>query len=203
MCYKIKDCSHISKCVHWHYRSLAVKTKDSKTVCGVKDVVWTDDNTARHCDFLEASFATLPGTKDKCRQSCIKLQNCTHFTWNTELQGTCQLKSGRIHFKDAYVTSDETMTCGIVEQAVTSWKKDNYSNSCEFRGNNFMTLENIDATKCRLTCVSNKLCNHFTWIEQTFLLKSGKIFKSDAVFNNDPFSVCGFISERLYWYYLT
>ena len=90
------------------------------------------------------------------------------------------------------------MTCGIVEQPVRSWNKGNYADSCEFRGNNFATLQNINATSCRMQCLENKLCNHYTLVNKTCSLKSGKVTKNDAVFNNDPFSECGFVEERLY-----
>ena len=99
---------------------------------------------------------------------------------------------------DAYVTSDEMMTCGIVEQHVRFWNKENFADSCEFRGNNFLTLQNINATRCRVECLENKLCNHYTLVNETCYLKSGKVTKSDAVFNNDPLSECGFVEQRLY-----
>lgn len=100
-------------------KSDAVPTKDSTMVCGIiiesLRIQWNGTNLAKSCDFHGNDMFNVRTNAEDCRDKCAQTPNCTNFTWNTYLGGTCWLKSGTVSKSDAVPARNPTMICGVVK----------------------------------------------------------------------------------------
>ncbi len=73
----------------------------------------------------------------------------------------------------------------------------NWALNCDFPGNDVTSVK-TPSELCSEKCQQNPICTHYAWTRYdggTCWLKSGKICKDKAVWNNAVGSVCGVVRE--------
>ena len=80
---------------------------------------WNGQDWAFQCDFDGNDIERRSTEAPLCGPTCLGHVECTHFTWNTYLGGSCWLKRGKVSKEDAFRTNDPTMVCGVVHNKDT------------------------------------------------------------------------------------
>ncbi|CAF3415938.1 unnamed protein product [Rotaria sp. Silwood1] len=184
-------------------------------ICGVRDdihpgvtnsiILWNETNWAMSCDFNGNDLSYIKISSELCRDKCVQIQLCTHYTWTNWNGGTCWMKKGNVSKDDAHSTNDKNMICGIVnntQQGVTNsiilWNETNWAMSCDFHGNDLSHVE-ISSELCRGKCAQTQQCTHYTWTNWnggTCWMKKGNVSRDDAFLTNNPTMIC---DQTVYW----
>ena len=77
------------------------------------EIQWNIGDWANACKFQGNDIGSVKGTSVSCRASCLNNNDCTHYTWTNDNPGTCWMMSGQVNRKDAILTNDYSMECGI------------------------------------------------------------------------------------------
>ena len=73
----------------------------------------------------------------------------------------------------------------------------NWAFACDFPGNDMGNVQ-VSGADCGGRCAQTSSCTHFTWTsynDGTCWMKSGSVFKNDAVSTNDNSMVCGVLDN--------
>ena len=160
-----------------------------------------------------------PTTLDQCVKLCLGNANCNYFTYRND---HCHLKWLTWEWMASAVEVDEDeVACGYVTDRVNEhvvgvlkielqynlffqvssrmWFggenfKVTWAYGCDYYGNDIASLS-IANGKCGRSCLNNKECTHFTWLDGTCYLKHVSNRKDAKDFNVDG-AFCGFIETR-------
>lgn len=130
-------CAQTSGCTHytWAWGTCWMKngdvtkqdaffTNNNQMVCGVVGssntgggggVNWNGNNWALSCDFKNDDFTSAGVASSECGPTCARTPGCTHYTWSTYNGGTCWMKNGAVTKQDAFLSSDSSLVCGVVD----------------------------------------------------------------------------------------
>ncbi|CAF5105163.1 unnamed protein product, partial [Rotaria sp. Silwood1] len=158
---------------------------------------WNGHNWAQACDFKGNDLSHIEVIPQLCGGECLKVPECTHYTWTTLNDGTCWLKKGTVSKADAFLTNDTSMVCGVRDDDryifVVQWNGQNWARSCDFNGSDLSKVE-ISSDLCVRTCLQAPECTHYTWTTLnggTCWMKKGNVSKTDAFLTNDKNMICG------------
>ncbi|XP_037037293.1 limulus clotting factor C-like [Bradysia coprophila] len=174
----------------------AHRSEGKEAICGIVDnlshIAWNESNMAFGCDFWENDLEDVE-TNDhhECNYRCAFTEGCTHFVWNED-GGTCWMKQNSVGRKDAFVSRDKSVACGIVKRI--DWNGNNWAMGCDFRGNDLIDVRS-GSHECRAYCAANHQCTHFNWNGWSggtcWMKQHNGVTKDDAIITSDPESVCG------------
>lgn len=197
-CYDITECTHFTwtnfnggTC--WLKKGRVTKSDaslkdDEGAVCGVErdthGIEWNENRWARWCDFYGNDLANATTESENCYNRCLKVKDCTHFTWTNYNGGTCWMKKGSIKRTDAFPKYDEGAMCGVIaldtpKIAWHYWHGYAWADDCHFYGNDLKSVTK-KWNECRDFCFSTERCTHVTHHDQTCYLKKGTVEKSSA-----------------------
>ena len=77
------------------------------------DVIWIG-NSGTSCDFVNNDLSNARTSSEDCLQKCNETNGCTHFTWTIWNGGTCWMKKGLAYKDDAFLTTDSSTICGVM-----------------------------------------------------------------------------------------
>ena len=80
-------------------------------------VNWNGNNWALGCDFSGNDLKNVQTSSDRCGGTCAQTKGCTHFAWSNHNGGTCWMKQGSVSRNNAFQTSDQSMVCGVMDNA--------------------------------------------------------------------------------------
>lgn len=89
---------------------------------------------------------------------------------------------------------DEKRVYRICDMSRIKWHESNYAYGCDFPGNDVASVR-VSGEQCGTMCDRKRECTHYTWTtyeDGTCWLKSGAVFKKDAVKTHDLTMTCGF-----------
>ena len=143
-------------------------------VVSVSPLKWNDEFFIRHpkgeavlqwsfaCDFTGFDIDTISPTSDigQCGQLCVNNAECTHITWNS---GTCYLKriTSPVSPRDF-----STCTSGWINRLRQDVRPTvDRSVNCFYNGKDITTTTLATSDLCRDSCINNRLCIHFAWLD--------------------------------------
>ncbi|UJR13164.1 hypothetical protein I4U23_000186 [Adineta vaga] len=82
-------------------------------------------NMGRSCDFVNNDLSNARTSSEDCFRKCNETNGCTHFTWTTWNGGTCWMKKGIVYKDDAFITTDLSIMCGVMNDSNSTYIIDN------------------------------------------------------------------------------
>jgi hypothetical protein len=199
-------CKEMTQCTHYTWKSgmcwlnsgeISKNDASHSTgdICGLITITW-NDNLANFCDFPGNDIKSVNVPSEKCASECERTDECTHFAWNSDNDGTCWLKQGEISKNRAVVRNYKgNNLCGVLK---IKWIDETWAHFCDFPGNDIKSV-NVPGAECYSRCVATSDCTHFAWNPEndgTCWLKRGSLSKDDAVISKNGWNVCGIINNK-------
>jgi hypothetical protein len=217
-------------------RSDAILNDDFFMICGIVDennknstsntIKWSNETNyiwSNSCNFINNNEIEINIEMDKedCVERCLSMYHCSHFSWNSDFNGLCSIKTGNVNKEDALIENVNIYDhlCGIIINNINNntclnWKLNSLNflttNNCEWESSSYKSFS-ISFDQCSLECNRDEKCTHFLWKSKykggTCWLKSRQIFKNDTVCLNDITSFCGlselkvemFVNRTILW----
>ena len=158
--------------------------------CGrIPDRSWTTDGWTVDGDMtwkINCNFdgqylnTTIIINKEDCRKMCLNTPLCNQFTsfiGNNIYPNVCILKKGSspgnspgplANAQCGRISGRSWTTDGWIVDGDVVWKM-----NCDFGGQEFLVLPNINQEDCGKLCLDDPKCDHFTWYIGSCFLRKG------------------------------